>query len=312
MKIAYLILAHDNHRHLQRLVEAISSPLSMCFIHIDQKSDLCLFSSIKGQNVVLSNRREAVYWGDFSMVEATLILIRQALADPRCFDRFVLLSGTDYPLRSVSYIESFFKHHPAVEFINLVQMPAETERKLMWRLTCRVIRSQDPLGVKLIKMFTNKLRIGIVPRHLNYKKCLGHLIPYAGDQWWALSREACQYIQTFVEKEPVITNFFKDTFCPDEMFFQIILGNSSFKPRIYRNITYMDWGDDINSEHPAWISEKHLDDIFGSNLFFKPSDWYGAGEMLFARKFSDEGEKLVFSIMQRIVERENHQAPIQI
>ena len=313
MKIAYLILTHDSPRHLQRLVEAIASPSSVCFIHIDQKSDLCLFSHLESQNVVLIDSRMAVYWGDFSMVEATLMLIRQALADPRGFDRFVLLSGKDYPLHSVSYIESFFQQQPAIEFINLVQMPAEAERKHMWRLTHRMIRPQDPWGVQLIKTLTNKLRIGAVLRHLSYEKNLGHLTPYAGDQWWALSRDACQYIRNFVEKEPMIVDFFKDTFCPDEMFFQIILGNSSFfKPRIHRNITYVNWGDDIHSPHPAWISEEYLDAIFGADLSFKPGDWYGAGEMLFARKFSEEGEHLVLSVTQRIAERENNPAPIQI
>jgi len=33
MKIAYLILAHNNPFHLQRLVRAIASPMSVCFIH---------------------------------------------------------------------------------------------------------------------------------------------------------------------------------------------------------------------------------------------------------------------------------------
>ena len=302
MKIAYLILAHDNPSHLRRLVGAITSPSSVCFIHIDIKSNIMDFLPIASENVILIDKRLAVYWGDFSMVEATLILIRAALADSRHFDRLVLLSGTDYPLRSVSYIESFFRCYPSDEFINLVQMPAEAKGKPLERLTHHWPRPQAPLVAKLFRRIIRRLGIGPISRYRAYKRYLGHLVPYAGDQWWALSRAACQHIQTFVEQEPRLVRFFKNTFCPDEMFFQIILGNSSFMSTIRRNVTYADWFSE--DRQPAWISEKHLDDLFRSNLSFKPNDWYGAGKMLFARKFSDAHAPLVHSVDRRILERE--------
>jgi hypothetical protein len=302
MKIAYLILAHDNPFHLRRLVKAITSPSSVCFIHIDLKSNIVDFLTIASESVVLIDERLAVYWGDFSMVEATLVLIRTALADPRHFDRLVLLSGTDYPLRSVSYIENFFRRYPADEFINLVQMPAKAERKPLERLTHRWPRPPAPLVVRLFRRIMRRFGISPISRYHTYKRYLGHLVPYAGDQWWALSRAACQHIQIFVDQEPKLIRFFQNTFCPDEMFFQIILGNSSFMSRIRRNVTYVDWFSE--DRHPAWISEEHLDDLFRSDLSFKPSDWYGAGKLLFARKFSDAHTHLVNSVDRRIRERE--------
>jgi len=86
------------------------------------------------------------------------------------------------------------------------------------------------------------------------------------------------------------------------MFFQIILGNSSCMSRIRRNVTYTDWFSE--GKLPAWISEEHRDDLFRSDLSFKPNDWYGAGKMLFARKFSDAHAPLVHSLDRRILERE--------
>lgn len=305
MKIAYLILAHNNPSHLQCLIDAISSPSAACFIHIDKKSTLNDFHPLANEKVLFSARQVAIDWGDFSMVEATLILMRQALADPRRFDRFVLLSGADYPLRSASSIETFFSEHPAAEFINLVRMPALEERKPMNRLTDFVIRPQAPSSVRFLRKVQRKLGISAALRPRAYQRIVGHLEPYAGDQWWALSREACQYILEFVQKEKRIINFFKNTFCPDEMFFQIILGNSPFASRIQRNVTYVDWGEDITAEHPAWIREEHLDALFGSNLRFPSNGWYGAGEMLFARKFSDERANVVSSAMQHIASRES-------
>jgi len=123
MKIAYLILAHNTPRHLSRLVAALSSESSGFFIHLDRKSNEEDFRNIEGPGVHLAEERVAVYWGDFSQVEATLLILRAALADPRDFDRFVLLSGSDYPLRSASFIEQFFARNADKEFINLVTMP---------------------------------------------------------------------------------------------------------------------------------------------------------------------------------------------
>jgi hypothetical protein len=84
--------------------------------------------------------------------------------------------------------------------------------------------------------------------------------------------------------------FFKNTFCPDESFFQTILGNSRFKSRIVRSLTYADWI--AGGLNPGNISEKHLA-FFRSTSSFSVDSLLGAGEMLFARKFSDDSEELV-------------------
>jgi hypothetical protein len=73
--------------------------------------------------------------------------------------------------------------------------------------------------------------------------------------------------------------------------FQTILGNSFFRPRIVRSLTYTDWRNSVRG-HPADITEKHLP-FFQSNAFFSTDSVLGDGEMLFARKFTDESEDLV-------------------
>jgi hypothetical protein len=134
-------------------------------------------------------------------------------------------------------------------------------------------------------------KVGILPRELDYRHFLGNLAPYGGSEWWALSREACEFILTFMKKEIQVVNFFKHTKCPGESLFQTILGNSFFKPRIVRSLTYADWRN-TGRGHPAYITEKHLP-FFQSTAFFPTDAVLGDGEMLFARKFSDESEDLV-------------------
>ncbi|MFC1830905.1 beta-1,6-N-acetylglucosaminyltransferase [Thermodesulfobacteriota bacterium] len=307
MKTAYLILAHNNPAHLQELVDALQTDHSACFVHIDKKPEIGNFQSLHGPHVSFTNQRISVHWGDFSTIEATLVLIRQALEDPLHFQRMVLLSGTDYPLRSAWDIESFFRRYPRDEFINIVKMPASRERKPMWRLTTpRFSSPQDPFITTLIRKIGVRIGIGKFLRTRSYRKHFKQLTPYAGDQWWALTRDACLYILNFIEKEHGIYKFFRYTRLPDEMFFQIILGNSVFRVNMRRNLTYVDWGRDIISSHPAWITEDHLDNLFDSDLSFDSEELYGQGPIFFARKFSDEHGFLIDEVKRHIDHREKN------
>lgn len=301
MKIAYLILAHDNPRHLRLLVEALLSPRSTVFVHIDQKSDLNEFSQIKNDNVFFIKERISVYWGDFSQVEAILILMQTALAAPRHFDRFVLLSGADYPLRSLPYIENFFECNPHAEFMDLVKMPSEAAGKSITRLTHYNYRPNTANSALTRLALKALVRLGIIPKR-DYKKYFGNRVPYAGATWWALSREACRFILTFVDHEDSLVKFLKNTYCPDEMFFQTILGNSPFVDKIRQNLTYTDWS--AGGARPAYINEGHLA-FFRLRSTSAPDDLYRKDEMLFARKFSDELVSVVESLSQIIKEKDS-------
>ena len=109
MKIAYLMLVHRNPRLLKRAIGMLSSEDCAFFIHIDRKANIREFSGIDGDNVFFSGQRIPVYWGEFSQVEATMLLIRQALVGYPAYDYFVLLHGSDYPLRSSRYIQRFLE-----------------------------------------------------------------------------------------------------------------------------------------------------------------------------------------------------------
>jgi hypothetical protein len=285
VKIAYLILAHNTPKHVQRLVSALSTSSSSFFIHVDRKSSLAEFAGIRG-DVHFTAKRVSVFWGDFSQVEAILVLIRAALADRRGFDRFVLLSGADYPIRPAAYLEAFFASNPDKEFINLVQMPSEAASKPISRLTRYWLRPSTPRPLRAVQRLLMIARV--LPRNRDYKACFGDLVPYAGSTWWALSRGACEQIVGFADRETKVARFYRNTHCPDESFFQTVLGNSSFRTKVARNITYTDWS--AGGRSPANLSEKHI-----PILQAHPSadDVYGAGQLLFARKFTDDSGDLV-------------------
>ena len=289
MRIAYLILAHNNPNHLQLLIKSLSSDKSSFFIHIDRKSSQDEFSKLNGENIHVCQENIPVYWGGFSIVDATLILLRQALSEKRRFDYFVLLSGTDYPIQPVSYIEKLFEN----------RMPCEAASKPISRLT-----TYRPFAAySLLNRIIQKLQV-IIGFKRDYKTYLENLVPYGGSEWWALSYEACEYILSFVDNKPRVVDFFKNTVCPDESFFQTILGNSPYKEHTVRNLTFSDWS--AGRANPAYLTEKHLD-FLTATASVTVDDVYGAGEILFARKFSDETEEITLRLNQLIREKEIRQ-----
>ena len=285
---------------MKRLIKALSVGSARFFVHVDKKcNDKEIFNVEDQYKVTFVRERIPVYWGDYSQVEATINLMKTALLCDIQFERFVLLSGSDYPVRSAGYIERFFRNSNDMEFMNIVEMPADEYGKPISRMTTYRLRPGDGKlinGAKYILM-----KSGVLPRKRDYKKYIGSLIPYGGSTWWALTRNAVEYVLKYIAEQPNVVNFFKNTICPDEMFFQTILGNSGFKSRMTGNLTYTDWSG--GGPSPAYISDKHIE-LLTANLPFMADDAFGKREILFARKFADDSELLVSILDRKIKEVE--------
>jgi hypothetical protein len=283
MKIAYLILAHNNPGHLARLTQALGTPNTAIFIHIDKKTDIRPFLEIGGENIHFTPERVAVYWGDYSTTEAILILINAAMAGSERFDYLVLVSGSDYPVRTAAQLEAYLVKYRESEFINMVTMPSNAASKpLSWLID---YRPRPGLKGKLIAQVRRVLvKAGILSRRRDYKTYFGGLTPYAGSTWWALTHDACAYIQNFVARNRRMMKFYANTTLSDEMVFQTILGNSRFKDKVRRNLTYTDWS--LGGPHPSNIEMRHVERI-RSEKVLTANDVYGQGELFFVRKVRD-------------------------
>jgi hypothetical protein len=146
-----------------------------------------------------------VYWGDYSQIEATLILINAAMARSERYDYLVLLSGSDHPVRTAAQLEAHFVKYQGSEFINMVRVPSEAASKPLSRLT----EIQIWLNAKLTAQVRRALvKAGIISRTLDYKSFFGALIPYAGSTWWALTHDACAYLQNFVARNRRMMKFY--------------------------------------------------------------------------------------------------------
>jgi hypothetical protein len=291
MKIAFHILAHNNPKHLERLIKSLVSMNCIIFVHIDRNSSIDDFSNCFLENVIFIKNRIAVYWGDFSIVEATIRLLLEARKCGSAFDYHILLSGSDYPLRSGIYIEQFLRANKGKEFINIVPMPNIPAGKPISRLTFYKISPSDPKISSLARRML--VKAGAISLERNFQSVLGSMKPYAGSQWWGLTANACDLILSFVKNNPKIVEFFRHTRIPDEMFFQTILGNSSLFVNVERNFTYAIWLPGEPS--PTVLSKENLISL-ASKMPVVLDDVYGKGEALFARKFSDNSQELIIEI----------------
>jgi hypothetical protein len=295
MKVAYLILAHRNPRLIKKTVEVLAGDDASFFIHIDAKFPLKPFDSIRGPDVYLVEPRRPVYWGEFSQTEAIFLLLRQALAAPQRHDYFVLMSGSDFPLRSGRYVASFLEANRGGEFITLFKLPAPGMP--LSRINTLRFPSTQPVRRFVFRALA---KVGLAQR--DYRMHLGKLEPYSGHTWWVLSRAACEYLIEFLERHPAVVKFFANTHASDETLIHTILGNSPFQTRIRRHLVFEDWHSP--AAHPEMINARHLE-YFESQNEVAPRDLHGPGELLFARKFSDDDFQLVERVAALIDQKEN-------
>lgn len=290
MRIAFLISAHDNPAHLHKLLKRLSHPEHYLFLHIDKKSSLNP-SDFLGSNVTVLKDRKLVNWGGFSQVEATISLITSALKQDK-FDHFVYLSGADYPLRSNKYIQDFLMKNKGKEFLNICKMPklGKTFNRVEKYYFETSTKSPFFLMKRILNFISNLIPI---KRRLpgDFKK----YILFGGSSWWILSEAAVQYVATFAKSNTRFTEFYKHTLCPDEMFFQTIIGNSHFMENTLPAPFYSDFSK--RGKNPELINSNHLKLLKNGKALTS----YGETEFLFARKFNDRNSDITDMIDEDVI-----------
>lgn len=225
--VGFLLLVHEHPASWTGLVRRLLEAGSQVAVHLDADAPdahrATLLASLADLPDVSSRlswaERQAVRWGEWSMVEATL-------AGLACFEKLaappahvVLLSGSDYPIRPLEQLADFLARHPGTDFIDhadpervqWVQDGNQTERYrhwyfVNWRAHPRLFSALDALQ--------RTLRIRRRPPP--------GLKPYIGSQWWTLSWKTCRAVLE-KSRDPEIRRFFRWSWIPDELFFQTLV-----------------------------------------------------------------------------------------
>lgn len=281
MKIAHLILAHKNPGQLHRMIAALDHPAFDFYIHLDKKVDKAPFEFLqKKGNVFFITNRVKVYWGTYSVIQATLNGFAEIV--PHEYDYINVLSGQDFPIKPASFIVDFMGRNYGTEFITCQSIQKEwTEAKV--RVDKYFFMNWRVPGKHRLEKIAN----AILPRR---KFPLAYEI-VGRECWFTITTQAAGYITEFVHKHPNVVQFFKYSWVADELMMPTILYNSVFREKIRDNLTYIDWNGSSNG-HPQTLTMKDAAALQQS-------------EKLFARKFDADMDEKIIAHLERTVKAEH-------
>ena len=284
MKLAHLILAHSNPGQLQKLVHRLSHSDTDIYIHLDKKTNISLFSSVKEiPNVFFIQKRIKVFWGAYSIVSATLEGFREILASQKKYDYINLLSGQDYPIKPIEHIHSFLAGNPNKAFMEFYDIEKVWTEALP-RITEYHLTQFRFIGKHFLQRIINR----VLPK----RQLPLAMIGVGRSQWFTISTGHVEYIVDFLSNNPKIVRFFKFTWGADEFIFQTILFNSPHKQdMVNNNLRYIDWA-------AGGASPKTLSIEDGKVLL--------ACDKLFARKFSGVPSDPLQELIHKYTDQKNN------
>lgn len=236
LKLVVLIVAHKNIGQLLRLINAISHPQVIIYVHIDKKSDLD--GSVFPDHVRIVKNSVEVTWKLFSQVRAILNSVTEVVRNEVNFDYLTLISGQDYPIRSMGTILGSLSEQAGAEFIHHVPLDQTGWNQARIRFERFYFQSYPGaltrLGGRLVTYACDKVRW----KRRFYKG----LRPWGGSAWWTLSRPCILYILNLMAKDKGLVNYMMKTIHADEIIFQTIVMNSPFAENaVSENYRYMEW-----------------------------------------------------------------------
>lgn len=226
MRHGYLIMGHGERKVLGELIRRIDDPRNDIYVHLDRKAPFERAEyEPKQANIHYLTERIDAAWGDFSLVEIEMALLKEALAHGE-YEYLHLVSGVDLPVKSQDTIHAECEANPERLYIGYAKNVGKGE--LEWRsqhrfLFPRRFRSRNILirGVRKIAARMESL--------CGKRRC--ELEMRKGAQWWSITGEFARYL---IGKEDYIRENFKGTYCADEMVVQTLCWNSDYSGDVYR------------------------------------------------------------------------------
>ena len=240
-----MILTHKDPRQVEALAARILelSPWGEVVIHHDLASDDLPWDGRPPSRVHFVERSE-VLWGDWSIVEATLRLMRFALEQLQA-DWFVILSGEHWPAADLRTWEATADASGVDAFVEADPLPGDLsfgradEARNMYLSRCihRWVSVRQPhlLTGQRVVFRLSKLSLYVTPivtleySHRRKTWFVGRPRPrramhdwlfYKGSQWIAFNRRSAR---TILETDPAVTDWFRRGHIPDETYFHTVL-----------------------------------------------------------------------------------------
>lgn len=291
MKHGILITAYTDFENIIDLLNFFDDDFYF-FIHIDKKSTIndCVKARIvNDKKVKLFSQDFSVNWAGINHLLAILSLCKTAIKHPE-LEYFHLISGSDYPVKSLLYIKNFFKENISNDFIHCEPLPLKIWKhggidRVEYFHLYDYIDAKGSFGF----LIHNIVR---VQKLLLFRRKYQDKLPklYGGIVWWSLCRSTLVEVINYTYQDSNLLKRLRFTFCSEEFYFQTVIKacSQTDKNLSSNNLRYTDWNL-RNGNNPAILDISDYDKIINSDA-------------IFARKFdstiSDELKTRIQSIIR--------------
>lgn len=241
MKLAYLIMAHTDPKHLRRLLDALYVKGATDFyVHVDRKVDIAPFKAELSnviENVKMVEKRIYTTWGGYSQVLAYQSLMRECIASGTEYGHVFLLSGLDYPLWSKAKILKYMEEHPTIEFVRAKCITGT----IMGEFKCSRYHYFRDMRTPFYQLrrcliFAARHLMGLLPlRKKQYVMTNGKRNDiYFASEWFCMTGRCMSYVYDQLTNNKDWERYFKHAYCPDELVVATILFNSPFAEHAFK------------------------------------------------------------------------------
>lgn len=244
-KIAFLLLAHRDPDRLLAQTKALTAHGDYLIIHWDRRASKRSWDKIqaglKGNPNVAFAPRVRCGWGEFSLVQASLNMIKTAKKTFTDITHYYLMSGDCYPTKTRAYFDQYLAG--GKDFIEIKDF-----FRSGW---IRTGIKEDRLVYR--HYFNERSRKWLFYASLNLQRRMGWDRPLPkdlsikiGSQWWILRASTIDQVLGLLDRRKDITKFFKTTWIPDETFFQTLVDHLVPEDEVEKHppthLTFSDYG----------------------------------------------------------------------
>lgn len=263
MRLCHLIMCHKNPDQLRRLVNAISSPNSDVYVHLDKKEDISEFEmAVGGEATRFIANRKSVNWGGFSFVKSIMASLDEIKGKGKTYDFINLISGQDYPIKPIGEFETFLEENRGKCFISF----EDTQEKIWWSENKTRVTRYHFNDFSIKGKYLAQRAVNFVLPERNFPK---DWMIYGGDcsSWWTLSADAAYYLADTLRAERKLRKFASFTWGSDEYIYATILMNSKFSRQVVNNnYRYIDWRE--RKPNPKILLVDDFEKFQGTDNFF--------------------------------------------
>lgn len=277
-KIAYVLLCHKDPDGIIAQANRLTATGDFIAIHFDARARREDYERIRKElasnpSVAFAARRIKCGWGEWSLVEATLLALRAAADSFPRATHFYLLSGDCMPIKTAEYARSFLDRDEAdhIETFDFFRSDWIKTGIREERLIYRHWFNERTQKWWFYTSMEWQRRLGLqrrVPADIQMR---------IGSQWWCLRRRTVEAVLLFCTRRRDVLRFFQSTWIPDETFFQTVVHHlvpqQQIRTRPLTFLMFTDYG------MPVTFYNDHYDLLL-------------AQDYLFARKISPDATDL--------------------